>query len=163
MLVLDILYHTFLIFLIQSLLYITLFADLETYYISKLIVSNIKSNINNYIKEEDQSDILYKILKQMNLPETCIESNNHDWKLIVLILIITYLFIVITGTLIVYIYYPKTNILETIIINLIIFAFLGGIEYLFFINIIMNYTDVSLADIQSSVVETIKTGKVISV
>jgi hypothetical protein len=49
-------------FLTIELLYITLFADLETYYISKLIVSNIKSNINNYIKEEDKTDILYKIL-----------------------------------------------------------------------------------------------------
>lgn len=159
MLFLDIIYHTFFIFLVQSLLYLLVFIKIETNAITNLISKSLKCYLynidNNYYQK------LKILLDFIPLPKTSVENDNNNWKKMVILIIIIYGIFVILSSIIITIYFPKVSVFEMLLKNIIIFMIIAIIEYMFFMNVIRYYTEVNIDDIKEAAFETIKTGKVI--
>ena len=158
MLFIDIVLHTFIIFLIQSALYMFFISELEQNEINKLIAKKINCLLYNtnpdYVKQ------LQTYLPNIDFPQTCVSYDNANWITIIVISIITYLFLVIISILFVKLYYPETNITYLVIKNIVFFTFIGLIEYYFFINVVIKYNVVFFSDIENTTFLTFKTGKV---
>jgi hypothetical protein len=158
MLFIDIVLHTFIIFLIQSALYMFFISELEQNEVNKLIAKKINCLLYNtnpdYVKQ------LQTYLPNIDFPQTCVSYDNANWITIIVISIITYLFLVIISILFVKLYYPETNITYLVIKNIVFFTFIGLIEYYFFINVVIKYNVVFFSDIENTTFLTFKTGKV---
>lgn len=158
MLALDIVFHTFFIFAIQSFLYIFIIGKLETKTVSNIVASNLKCLLYKYNPQYLSS--LTAILPYIDLPQTCVSYDNSNWVKIIFISVALYFAFVIISILLVKLYFPDVNIWLILFKNFVIFSIIGIIEYFFFINIVLNYSELSFNDIQHSALQTLKTGQV---
>lgn len=162
----DILVHIFILFLILSLLFWAIISKISSDAITHEVNNNIDNAFSDYKKNMTEQELLnfkkhvkenYYLLSIMkkiySRPDEVMIKNNNWLKvfnftvIILLISILTVLLITLyvsSNTCI-----PIINILKE---NLILFIFIGIVEYLFFIKIGMKYVPVLPSKIIDSIV-----------
>lgn len=157
--------HVFILFAFLSCFFI--------FYISKLMSSAFSQQINDLVKQ-NVSKVLDKYsyelrpvvgslpLEQMknfyNTPSEAVQEHNKGLFINVLIVNIAILLIISASA---YLIYKTCNqcvpLVRIIIENVIIFSFIGGIEYLFFTKIAFNYIPVPPSLMVTSMLNSLAT------
>lgn len=149
----SIVFHVFYIFLVQGMLYFFYASQLEKDMINGFISKQLYKSIS---KNPEVKDLVTVILPYIRLPQTCIGYDNEHWRNFVLLFLMVTFLLVIICSLIVHIVSPDTPIIAIAIWNLGIFACIAIVEFIFFKEVIMKYSEVSLKHILETIREAIK-------
>jgi hypothetical protein len=165
----NILLHMFILFLFLSLLFKIFISKLETSKfqdeMASLIDENTTDALNNYslthadLKSNIKNNAnLLNTLNQMYSVPDPVTNNNNDWVMsfdnVMLVLIALSILIVLC-----FLYFSCKkciNLKEVLLENLIIFACVGVIEYVFFTQIAFNYIPVPPSLLINTVYATAK-------
>ena len=156
-------------FTFLTVLFFTYISKIESESLSNVLNSAINNNVGKALSKIDESPLVNKYIDWEQLNEMAkniqIEAKgesadvveNHRKLLIIGICIITGLFMVLIGL---YIYHymkgEKINIKKIIIENIIVFSFIGGIEFLFFTKIVSKFVPVTPDMLTNTILERVK-------
>lgn len=168
-LTINIIIHTLILFIFLSVFFFNYISMKEQEALNRQvdILSSKIPDILNLIKERDTNKFInWKVLKQKAQEEiqnddldidSYIQENNKNLKYISIIIILS-LFIL---TLSIYLYNnyildKKIDMLYIIKENIVIFIFIGLIEFLFFKNVASKYVPIFPVEISTTILERIK-------
>lgn len=147
-------FHVFYVFVVQGLLYLFYAAQIEKDVVNNFIATQMRRKLT---ETDDLRDLARVVLPFIRLPQTCTDYENKHWRQFLVMFLVIMLLSVVIISLIVHIVAPETPILTIAFWNLGIFAGIAVIEYLFFKNIVIKYSEVSLKDILETIQVAIRT------
>jgi len=147
----NIIIHIVILFTFLTVFYFLFASNLAREHFNDEIEKLIKSNINNFTDKLtlEQRNILkivlnydYKLKNRYSMPDAYVEEHNR-WIKNSAIELIVYSIILLVVVLSIIYYKTPGVIINMLVENIIIFIFIGIVEYFFFMNVALKYVPAS--------------------
>jgi steroid 5-alpha reductase family enzyme len=139
---LDVVYHAFFVFTALGVIFMTYGAKLE----SKLVTAKITSAVNDLVLDMRITEDMRAKLLQQGAPSRCEKQTNRTVFGLISFAIFIFFIAAVIATLVAVRQHGMMAVGKVIAINVFVFMFVGVIESLFFLFVVLKYVPLTEAE-----------------